>query len=84
MEKLNDTTDEKKGTESQDQMDMMLHDSLNGFKPIRKGEIIRGKIVKADEEGYLSISSTKWKDFSLLLKIRYSDQDRIRLTILWN
>ena len=63
MEKQNDTTDEKKETESQDQMDMMLHDSLDGFKPIRKGEIIRGKIVKADEEGYLVDIKYKMEGF---------------------
>ena len=63
MEKQNDTTDEKKETESQDQMDMMLHDSLDGFKPIRKGEIIRGKIVKADEEGYLVDVKYKMEGF---------------------
>ena len=63
MEKQNDTTDEKRETESQDQMDIMLHDSLNGFKPIRKGEIIRGKIVKADEEGYLVDVKYKMEGF---------------------
>lgn len=63
MEKQNDSADEKRETESQDQMDIMLHDSLNGFKPIRKGEIIRGKIVKADEEGYLVDVKYKMEGF---------------------
>jgi small subunit ribosomal protein S1 len=63
MEKQNSIAEEKKEKESQEQMDTMLHDSLDGFKQIRKGEIIRGKIVKADEEGYLVDIKYKMEGF---------------------
>ncbi len=63
MEKQNDNIEEKKEIESQDQMDMMMHDSLDGFKQIRKGEIIRGRVVKVDDEGYLLDIKYKMEGF---------------------
>ncbi len=63
MEKQNGMEEEKKVTESQNQMDMMMQDSLDDFKQIKKGEIIRGKVVKVDEEGYLVDIKYKMEGF---------------------
>jgi small subunit ribosomal protein S1 len=63
MEKQNDIAEEKKESQSQEQMDLMMNDSLNGFKQVRKGEIIRGKVVKVDEEGYLIDIKYKMEGF---------------------
>ena len=63
MEKQNDIAEEKKESQSQEQMDLMMNDSLNGFKQVRKGEIIRGKVVKVDEEGYLVDIKYKMEGF---------------------
>ncbi|MDD3656924.1 MAG: S1 RNA-binding domain-containing protein [Atribacterota bacterium] len=63
MEKQNDIAEEKKESQSQEQMDLMMNDSLNGFKQIRKGGIIRGKVVKVDEEGYLVDIKYKMEGF---------------------
>lgn len=54
MEKQNDTpeTEEKRETQSPEQLDLMINDSLKDFKQIRSGEIVRGKIIKVDEDGY--------------------------------
>jgi exosome complex RNA-binding protein Rrp4 len=63
MENQNDSIEETKETQSQDQMNNMMSDSLDGFKRIRNGEIVHGKIVKADEEGYLVDINYKMEGF---------------------
>ncbi len=52
IEEKQETKDEKE-TQSQDQMNELMNDSLDGFKKIRRGEITQGKVVKVDDEGYL-------------------------------
>lgn len=63
MDNKNDSIEEKKETQNQAQMNIMINDSLNDFKRIRNGEIIHGKIVKVDEEGYLVDINYKMEGF---------------------
>lgn len=52
MEKQNDTPEERTENQSPEQMDTMLNDSLKDFKQIRSGEVVRGRIIKVEEDGY--------------------------------
>ena len=52
MEKQNDTLEERKENQSPEQMDTMLNDSLKDFKQIRSGEVVPGRIIKVEEDGY--------------------------------
>lgn len=63
MEKQKEIVEEKKDNTNQDQMDSMISDSLEGFRQIKNGEIIRGKVVKVDEEGYLVDIKYKMEGF---------------------
>jgi len=38
---------------SKEEMDEMINQSLEKFKKIKRGDIIKGKIMKVDEDGYL-------------------------------
>ena len=44
---------EKTETHSKEEMKEMMNQSLEKFKKIKRGDIIKGQIMKADEDGYL-------------------------------
>lgn len=69
MENKKEVTEEKNAMQEtsdlqdQAQMDDLMNDSLDGFKKIRRGEVIKGKVVKADDEGYLIDINYKMEGF---------------------
>jgi len=44
---------EKKENDSREEMNEMINQSLEKFKKIKRGDIIKGQIMKVDEDGYL-------------------------------
>ena len=44
---------EKEEINSKEEMNEMINQSLEKFKKIKRGDIIKGQIVKVDEDGYL-------------------------------
>jgi small subunit ribosomal protein S1 len=51
---LNDKNEaEKKENKSTEVMQEMINESLEKFKKIKRGDIIKGKIIKVNEDGYL-------------------------------
>jgi small subunit ribosomal protein S1 len=53
MELNNKNEAEKKENKSTEGMQEMINDSLEKFKKIKRGDIIKGKIIKVNEDGYL-------------------------------
>lgn len=51
LNKINEV--EKTENHSKEEMDEMINQSLEKFKKIKTGDIIKGQIMKADEDGYL-------------------------------
>ncbi|MBU4228649.1 hypothetical protein KJ987_10405, partial [bacterium] len=44
---------EKTEHNSKEEMNEMINQSLEKFKKIKRGDIIKGQIMKVDEDGYL-------------------------------
>lgn len=69
MENQNEIKEEKQlsnqteETQEESSMNDLMNDSLDGFKKIRRGEIIKGKIVKVDDDGYLVDINYKMEGF---------------------
>ncbi|MCJ7789566.1 MAG: S1 RNA-binding domain-containing protein, partial [Candidatus Atribacteria bacterium] len=53
MELNNKNEAEKKENKSTEGMLEMINESLEKFKKIKRGDIIKGKIIKVNEDGYL-------------------------------
>jgi small subunit ribosomal protein S1 len=53
MELNNKNEAEKKENKSTEGMQEMINESLENFKKIKRGDIIKGKIIKVNEDGYL-------------------------------
>ncbi len=53
MELNNKNEAEKKENKSTEVMQEMINESLEKFKKIKRGDIIKGKIIKVNEDGYL-------------------------------
>jgi len=85
MENQNDVMEGKNKKEEQQEtqdpvrMNELMNDSLDGFKKIRKGEIIRGKVVKVDDEGYLVDINYKMEGFLPAIEdsLFSSSQDKV-------
>jgi small subunit ribosomal protein S1 len=61
---------EKTEKSSKEEMNEMINESLEKFKKIKRGDIIKGKIAKVDQEGYLV--DIKYKMEGYLPKIEES------------
>ena len=53
MELQKENEVEKTEHNSKEEMNEMINQSLENFKKIKRGDIIKGQIMKADEDGYL-------------------------------
>ena len=51
LTKKNET--EKVEKNSKEEMNEMINQSLEKFKKIKRGDIVKGQIMKVDEDGYL-------------------------------
>ncbi len=83
MEKDKERVEEKKENQRQDQMDTMMSDSLEGFRQIRNGEIIRGRVVKVDDDGYLVDIKYKMEGFLPVTEdsLLSNGQDKVNHTL---
>jgi len=61
---------EKTEIKSKEEMNEMINQSLEKFKKIKRGDIIKGQIMKIDEDGYLV--DVKYKMEGYLPKIEKS------------
>jgi small subunit ribosomal protein S1 len=53
MELNNKNEAEKKENKSTEEMQEIINESLEKFKKIKRGDIVKGKIIKVNEDGYL-------------------------------
>jgi len=61
-----------------EEMHDMLNESLEKFKKVKRGDVIKGKVVKENEDGYLVDIKYKMEGFCLKVNPHYFRRKQVQ------